>query len=366
VDPFLIAAQLTLGALGVLGVATASPEQWQAQLLRVIFALAITASVARVSPQRVVQVSPAFCVTVLGLLVAVLFIGVTPEGSDAKRWLDLGFFTLQPSELMKVAVIAYLTAFFHNHLGNWQIWRPMLIVGLAVGLIAAEPNISTAIFVFLLGLAVMVAAGTTFKRLLGIGLPAVAIALALAVPYLNAQYAYIGDRLTGFFDRHGDQELTQDVGYQAAQAERYLQGGGLVGVGVGQPLYLPARDTDMIAISIAHALGLVGTTTLFALYLLIALRGLQIASSLKGPGALLAGGATTYICAQAALNLLVAGGLLPVTGVPLPFVSHGFNSLISVAIAMGFIQSAYRSGAAQPSGAEPAVAEPPPLGRVGA
>lgn len=356
-----MAAQLTLGALGVLGVATASPEQWQAQLLRVLIALAITVGVARVSPQRVVQVSPAFCVTVLGLLVAVLFIGISPDGSDAKRWLRVGFFTLQPSELMKVAVIAYLTAFFHNHLGNWQVWRPMLIVGLAVGLIGAEPNISTAIFVFLLGLSVMVAAGTTFKRLLGIGLPAVLIALTLAVPYLNAQYPYIGDRLTGFFDRRGAQERTQDEGYQAAQAERYLQGGGLVGVGVGQPLYLPARETDMIAVSIGHALGLVGTTTLFALYLLIALRGLQIASSLTGPGALLAGGATTYICAQAALNLLVAGGLLPVTGVPLPFVSYGFNSLISVAIAMGFIQSAYRSPAAQTAAAETA-----PLGRAGA
>lgn len=343
-DPFLLAAQLTLGMLGVVGVAAASPEDWRGQLLSVLIAVAITFVVARVTPQRIVKLSPAFCVTVLGLLVAVLFFGISPEGSVARRWLDLGVFTLQPSELMKVAVIAYLTAFFYNHPGNWQIWRPMLIVGLAVGLIAAEPNISTALFILLLGLAVMVAAGTSFKRLLGVGVPALLIAAVLAVPYLNTQYSYIGERFTGFLDRRGAQELTQDAGYQAAQAERHLKEGGFFGVGAGQPFYLPARHTDMIAISIGRALGLIGTTTLFSLYLLIALRGLKIASSLSGPGAILAAGATTYICGQAALNLLVAGSLLPVTGVPLPFVSHGLNSLISVAVAMGFIQSAYRSG----------------------
>ena len=342
-DPLLLAAQLTLGVLGVVGVAAATPGEWQAHLARVLIALVVTALVARVTPQRIVKLSPVFCVAVLGLLVAVLFFGVAPDGSVARRWLDLHFFVLQPSELMKVAVIGYLTAFFYNHPENWQIWRPMLIVGLAVGLIAAEPNISTALFILLLGLAVMVAAGTSLKRLLGVGVPALLIAAVLAVPYLNTQYSYIGERFTGFLDRRGAQELTQDAGYQAAQAEQHLKRGGFFGIGTGQPFYLPAHNTDMIAISIGRSLGLVGTTTLFALYLLIALRGVKIASSMGGPGAILAAGATTYICGQAALNLLVAGGLLPVTGVPLPFVSHGFNSLISVGMAMGLIQSAYRS-----------------------
>ncbi len=339
-----MAAQLTLGVLGVLGVATASPEDWSAHLLRVLVALAVTVLVARISPQRVVKLSPTFYVGVLLLLAAVIVVGIEPEGSDAKRWLDLGPFTLQPSELMKVAVIAYLTAFFHNHLGDWQIWRPLLVVGLAVGLIVAEPNVSTALFIFLLGLSVMAAAGATLKRLIGISVAIVVLTSVLVVPYLVGKYPYIGERISGYIDGRGAQVLTQSEGYQASQAKRYLRAGGLIGVGAGQPLdYLPARETDMIAVSIGHALGLVGTATVFALYLLIAWRGVQIASSLSGPGALLAVGATTYICGQAALNLLVAANLLPVTGVPLPFVSYGFNSLISVGIAMGFIQSAYRS-----------------------
>jgi len=378
VDPLLMAAQLTLGALGVLGVATANPEGWTDHLARVGVALVITVFAARLSPLRVVRLSKGFCITVLLLLVAVLFVGVSPEGSDARRWLDLGVFTLQPSELMKVAVIAYLTAFFHNHLANWQVWRPLFIVGLAVGLILAEPNVSTAIFIFLLGLAIMVAAGTTLGRLVRLNLIVALFAALIVVPYMNTQFSYLSERISAYLDGRGAQEQTQAGGYQAAQAERYLREGGVVGVGVGQPLYLPARDTDMIAISIGHALGLVGTVTLFALYLLIALRGLQIASSVTGPGALLAIGATTYICGQAALNLMVAARLLPVTGVPLPFVSYGFNSLISVAIAMGFLQSAYRELRAQlptqtpaqtPAQAPPQTpAETPgaPQGRVGA
>ena len=361
-DPFLVAAQLTLGALGVLGVATAAPELAFDHLGRVVFAFLITALVSRVSPQRVVKLSAPFFLGVLALLVLVLFIGVSPDGSDANRWLDLGFFTLQPSELMKVAVIAYLTAFFYNHLGGVEVWRPLVMVGIAVSLIAAEPNISTALFIFLLGLAVMVAAGTTFLRLLRLNLVVAAIVAFLAVPLLNLQYPYLAERVGAHFGTLGGDEA-EAVNYQAERAERYLREAGLVGVGAGEPFYLPARDTDMIAVSVARALGFVGTGTLFALYLFIAFRGLRIAARTSGPGALLAAGATAYICGQAALNLLVAARLLPVTGVPLPFVSYGFNSLISVAMALGFLHAAYRASA--PAEPEPEPAPYPPLPQVG-
>lgn len=346
-DPLLLAAQVTLGALGVVGVAASNPDAALNHFSRILIALVITMIVSRVSPMRVVRWSPTIYLSVLALLILVLFIGVTPTGSDAKRWLDLGIFILQPSELMKVGVIAYLTAYFHNHRGRWQILRPILVVSLAVALIGAEPNVSTALFIFLLGLAIMIAAGTTLVRLIGISVAVVVFSAVTAVPYLLHEFPYIGERVTSFFDGGSTQAAAQDEAYQANQAQRYLNEGGLFGRGVGEPNYLPARDTDMIAVSIGHALGLVGTVTLFALYLVIALRGVQVASSISGPGALLAIGATTYICGQAALNLLVAAGLLPITGVPLPFVSYGFNSLISVGIAMGFLQSAYRSSRVQ-------------------
>lgn len=345
-DPILIAAQLTLGMLGVLGVATSEPALWPRQLLMVGIGLAITALVSRVSPNRIIKASPWVYGTVFLMLVLVLFIGVSPEGSESKRWLDLGIITVQPSELMKVAVIAYLAAFFYNHLGNWHLWRPMVVIGLAAGLIVAEPNVSTSIFIFMLAFAIMAVAGTTLLRLTSISVAAGLLAILIAGPYLS-QYGYLQDRLAAFSDLHGEREHTQTISYQAVQARNVLAKAGFFGTGPGRAIPVPEAHTDMIAISVAKALGITGIATLIILYGVIALRGVVIASSLEGPGSLLAAGAATYICAQAALNLLVASGFLPVTGVVLPFVSYGSNSLVSVSIAMGFLHSAYRQARAE-------------------
>jgi cell division protein FtsW len=341
VDRLLLIAQLWLGALGVLGVATAAPELGTEHALRVLAALVVTVVVARIPVRHVVRASPWLYVGTLALLAAVLVIGVSPAGSESKRWLLVGGVTVQPSELMKVAVIAYLAAFFHNHLGDWQIWRPMVVVGLAAGLIVAEPDVSTALFLFALAFAVMLAAGTTLTRLLSISTAAALIALVVGAPYLS-QFGYLSERIQGFQDLWGAQETVQSTSYQAYQARQALAAGGVVGIGAGRPLRVPEAETDMVAISIGRTLGLVGIAGLIALYLVVASRGLRIAAARAGPGALLAAGATAYLCGQAALNLLVASGLFPITGVPLPFVSYGFNSLVSVAIAFGLLHAAHR------------------------
>ncbi|MDQ3398189.1 MAG: FtsW/RodA/SpoVE family cell cycle protein, partial [Deinococcota bacterium] len=177
---------------------------------------------------------------------------------------------------------------------------------------------------------------------LSITTAAALIAVLFAGPYLS-QFSYIGDRISGFNDLWGEGVQTQTVSYQATQARRTLVAAGVFGLGPGRPLrHVPEANTDLIAISIAHSLGLMGIVTLFALYFVIAGRGMKVASSLSGPGSLLAFGATAYVCGQAALNLLVAVGLFPVTGIPLPFVSYGFNAMLSASIALGFIHSAYR------------------------
>jgi cell division protein FtsW (lipid II flippase) len=115
----------------------------------------------------------------------VLVAGVSPDGLQARRWLPLGPVTFQPSELMKVVVVAYLAAFFHNHLGDWHIWRPMLVIGVAAGLIVAQPNVSTALFLFALAFAIMIAAGTSLQRLLAIGTAAAVVAVVVGAPYLE-------------------------------------------------------------------------------------------------------------------------------------------------------------------------------------
>jgi len=346
VDPLLLIIQIILGAFGILGVATSAPELMGDHAVRFLAGFLLTIIVSRISPKRVVQISPYAYGTVLLLLTAVLFLGASPGGSDSKRWLLIGSVSLQPSELMKVTVIAYLTAFFYNHLGDWQIWRPMLVMGLAAGLIVAEPDVSTAAFLFLLAFIIMLAAGTTLTRLLSISTAAALIAILVAGPYLS-QFQYLSDRLSGFADLWGEKSQTATTSYQAYRAQQALERAGAIGIGPGRPIRVPEADTDLIAISVAQSLGLLGIATLSILFILIAGRGIRIASSLTGPGSLLAAGTTAYICGQAALNLLVASGLFPVTGIPLPFVSYGLNSLISVSIAMGFIHGTYRHASSQ-------------------
>ncbi len=340
-DPFLITLQLLLGALGVVGVTAASPDTAVAHGLRFLAGFALTVLVARVSPRRIVRASPWAYATLLLMLLAVLVVGVSPAGSESKRWILIGPVSLQPSEFMKVTVIAYLTAFFHNHLGNWQIWRPMVVIGLAAGLIVAEPDVSTALFLFALAFAIMLAAGTTLTRLLSISTAAALIALLVAGPYLS-QFHYLQQRITGFADLWGGQQQTSGASYQAYAARRALAQAGVTGIGPGRPVRVPEADTDMVAIAVGQSLGFIGVLTLVVLFVLLAGRGLRIAASIRGPGSLLAAGASAYIGGQAAVNLLVASGLFPITGIPLPFVSYGLNSLLSVSIAMGFIHSAHR------------------------
>jgi cell division protein FtsW len=346
VDPLLLTLQLLLGAFGVLGVATAAPTETFDQAVRFLAAFALTVVVARVPARVVVRFAPALYGLALALLVVVLFAGVAPETGDARRWLPIGPVTFQPSELMKVAVIAYLAAFFHNHLGDWQIWRPMLVVGIAAGLIVAQPNVSTALFLFVLAFAIMIAAGTSLQRLVAIGTAAAFIAVAIGAPYLS-RLGYLSDRLQGFADALGGNPDVTGIGYQADRARQALARAGLFGVGPSRPRIVPAAETDMIAISIAQALGLVGVAVLVVAFVLLVARTFRIAGAARGPGALLAAGAGLYVAGQASLNLLVAAGLLPVTGVPLPLVSYGFNSAFSVSIALGFVHAAYREARAR-------------------
>jgi cell division protein FtsW len=346
VDPLLLTLQLLLAALGVLGVAAAAPGDALDQALRALVAVAVTAVVARVPTRTVVRLAPAAYIVTLALLAVVLVAGVSPEGLQARRWLPLGPVTFQPSELMKVVVVAYLAAFFHNHLGDWHIWRPMLVIGLAAGLIVAQPNVSTALFLFALAFAIMIAAGTSLQRLLAIGTAAAVVAVVVGAPYLS-QFGYLSDRVTGFRDMlRGDADVL-GVNSQADRARAALRGAGLLGIGPGRPVGVPEAETDMVAIAVGQSLGLVGMTVLVVAFVLLVGRAFRIAAAARGPAALLAAGAGLYVGGQASLNLLVSAGLLPVTGVPLPMVSYGLNSLLSVSVALGFVHAAFREARAK-------------------
>jgi cell division protein FtsW len=341
-DSLLVFMQLLLGMLGVLGVATSDSSKWPEQLINVGLGLIITFLVSRFNPKAIIKLNPIIFGVTLFALIAVLFIGLSPDGSESRRWLPLLGRTWQPSELAKIAVIVYLAAFFHNHVGKWELWRPTVVIGVVAALIMLEPNVSTTLFVFALAFTIMLAAGTSLTRLASVTFSAAIIATLFAGVYLS-QFGYLQDRITAFLDTNGQQEHSETLSYQSVQAQKVLLRAGFVGIGPGRPVPVPEAHTDMIAVALAQALGLTGIASLIIAYLVIAWRGIRIASLHHGPGSLLAAGAATYICGQAALNLLVASGMLPVTGVVLPFVSHGFNNLVSVSIAMGFMQSSYRS-----------------------
>lgn len=345
-DPLLLTLQLLLAALGVLGVAAAEPGAALDQALRASLAIGLTFVVARVPTRTVVRLAPLAYVVTLLLLLLVLAIGVSPDGLQARRWLPLGPVTFQPSELMKVVVVAYLAAFFHNHLGDWHIWRPMLVIGLAAGLIVAQPNVSTALFLFALAFAIMMAAGTSLQRLLAIGTAAAVVAVVVGAPYLS-QFGYLSDRVLGFRDMLRGESDVLGVNFQADRARAALRGAGVLGIGPGRPVRVPEADTDMVAVAIGQTLGLVGMTVLVAAFVLLVGRAFRIAAAARGPAALLAAGAGLYVGGQASLNLLVAAGLLPVTGVPLPMVSYGLNSLLSVSVALGFVHAAFREARAR-------------------
>ncbi len=351
-DRTLLSIQVTLGVLGVVGVAAAAPGLALEQTLRLAVALALSLAVGRLRARHVVKLSPYVFVALLAALILVLFVGVSPAGSESKRWLLIGPVSFQPSELMKVAVVAYLATFFYNHNGNWEIWRPMLVIGVTAGLIVIEPDVSTAAFVFVLAVAVMIAAGATLGRVLAIMFTASATAALLAGTVLS-QFSYIGERMVGYFDRWGSQSQAADLSYQALRALQAIARGGVLGVGAGRRVPVPEADTDFVAVSIAHSLGFLGVVTLILLYALLAWRGFAIARRVTGPAALLAAGATAYICGQAGLNLMVASGMFPVTGMPLPGVSYGLNSQLSVAIAFGFLLLASRQ-ATEAAEAQPA------------
>ena len=344
-DRLLIFSQILLGILGALGVSNYAPDKLSEQLIYVFVAFVIIAIISYIPPKTIAKISPYFYSFSILLLILVLIIGVSTPGQHAQRWIPIGPFTLQPSELAKVAVVAYLATFFHNHSDSqqgWALWRPMFIIGIASGLILVETDFSTAIFVFLLAILIMAIAGTNFLRLLGIALVAAVIAVFVLAPVLN-KYDHVMNRLMVFFNADSD----SDESYQPRMANRAIEHSGITGLGPGIPVRVPAAHTDMVSVSIWQAIGLSGILSLVVLYFVIAIRGMQIASLKPGPGSLLAAGAVTYISGQAILNLMVSAGLLPITGVVLPFVSHGFNNLLSVSIAMGFIQSNYRAARRQ-------------------
>src|SRR5215212_6630098 len=271
-------------------------------------------------------------------------IGVTVNG--ATRWLGAGIFQFQPSELLKVSLVLYAAQLLSSRPGSVRTVAAMakpllLVVGAACALLMKQPDMGTTMVIcFAIG-ALLVAAGTPLRNLALIGgvLLFLATILAIAEPYRR-------ERLFSFLDPFAD---AGDSGFQAVQALTAIGHGGFFGVGLGESVqkifYLPEAHTDMILAVIGEELGLFGILGLLALYGMIGYAGLRAAKLARDRySKLLAAGVTSLILSQATLNFFAVLGLMPLTGVPLPFISYGASNLVVLMGAMGLLLNVAATG----------------------
>jgi cell division protein FtsW len=320
-------------------------ERWQTpylflfkQLAWALIGLLLVPVVMRIDYRNYRQ--PAVIWTALAVvaiaLVVVLF-GRPVKG--ATRWLNIGPFGVQPSELAKIAVIIFTAALLERRMQRiddvgYSLLPIGVVVGALVGLILAEPDLGTAVSVVMIAAMMVFAAGINYRYIVGL-----ALASLPALYYLVMTSEYRRKRVLAFLDPWGD---PLDGGFQMIQSMIAVGTGGVFGRGlmggVQKLFYLPEPHNDFIYSVIAEELGLIGATVVLVCFCVIIWRGLRTA--MRAPdrfGAFLAIGLTTMVAFQAFFNISVVLGLLPPKGIPLPFVSAGGSSLLINLIGMGML-----------------------------
>lgn len=314
-------------------------------LLFGVVGLAIMHLVTRHGLTAVRQLTPVILGGSMFLLLVVLVAGTSVNG--ASRWIGSGFLQIQPSELVKVALILYgadLLARKPKQAQSLTGLKPfLLVVGAACLLIVAEPDMGTALVIAFSVGALLLAAGAR-----PVDLGKIALFLAALALIATVVEPYRMDRLTGFLHPGSDPTGT---GFQAAQAKIALGSGGIFGVGIGNGTakagFLPEAHTDMISAVIGEELGMIGVLGVTGLFALFGYAGLRIAQKARDRySKLVVAGLTSLIVVQAVVNLFAVMGLAPLTGVPLPFVSYGNSSLMATLFAVGLILAVARGGTA--------------------
>jgi cell division protein FtsW len=294
---------------------------------------------SRVDYRRWRRVSVPFLVLCTGLLVAVLVPGVGVVSGGSSRWIGAGQLRLQPSELMKLALVVFVADLLSRRAERIREWRatlrPVLIVlCLTVVLVLKQPDMGTALVLVCIAFALLFAAGMPLRTMGGLSLATVggAFAVGLAEPYRRA-------RLLSFLNPFAHKSGS---GYQVVQSLVGLGSGGILGVGLGASRakwgFLPNSYTDFIFAIIGEELGLLGSLLVVGLFAVLALLGIRVAARCEDRfGSLLAAGITCWMLSQAIINIGAVVGVLPVTGVPLPFVSFGGSSLVILLGATGIL-----------------------------
>lgn len=281
------------------------------------------------------------------LLLLVLMIEFTPLGyvaGGARNWLNLGFIRIQPAEFMKLGLVLALARWYHSHTAqearwSWKLLIPAAMIGLPFVLVAKQPDLGSAMVIGLTGGAVMVVAGLSW-RVIAAG----AVAAAAIVPpfVMFGMKEYQRNRVLTFLSPESDPSGT---GYNIIQSKIALGSGGVLGKGYGlgsqsQLEFLPERHTDFIFSTVAEEFGFVGSFAVLACYIAIILIALRIASLAHSHfGRIAAAGMTAFFALFVLINGAMVMGLAPVVGVPMPLLSYGGSSMMTVMFGFGLILS---------------------------
>jgi cell division protein FtsW len=322
------------------------------QVIYAIVGVAVLVVVSRLDLERLRALAPTLVVTALVLCLAVLAVGTRVNG--ARRWIAVGPFVFQPSELAKLALVVWTAAYLSRRPPPRtlkELGRPIgFLVLVFAGLVLVEPDLGTALTLLLVVGAILLVSGTRLPLLgsayvLVFGLAAIA---AWSSPYRR-------DRLLTFLDPWKD---PTGAGLQNVQALISMGSGGVFGRGLGQCIeclhYLPEAHTDMMLAVVGEELGLVGVSLLVTAFCAFAYAGIRLAIACRDPFAKrLAAGITALVCGQAAINMAATIGVAPLTGIPLPFVSYGGSSLVVMLAGVGVLLNIARGNGGRAAAAVP-------------
>ncbi len=342
IDPPLMAIVCLLLGYAMLVLASASSERLVSQLLNLGVALVVLRIAAQIPPQRLMHLALPLYVGGFLLLIAVALFGDVSKG--ARRWLNLGFMRIQPSEIMKIAMPLMLAWYFQKHEAMLR-WKEFAFAALMlvapVALIARQPDLGTAILVLAVGFYVIFLAGISWKVLI-----AMAVGGLASLPLLwSVLRDYQRSRILTLLDPEQD---PLGKGFHIIQSTIAVGSGGLLGKGWGHGTqthleFLPERHTDFIFAVLSEEFGLLGIVVLLVLYALLIARGLMIAGNAPTLfSRLLAGSITLIFFTYAFVNMGMVSGILPVVGVPLPLVSYGGTALVTLFLGIGILMSIHK------------------------
>ncbi len=340
-DPVLMGLILSLLTLSTLTVASATSGAYlMGHLINMGVALAAMLLLSHVPPQRLILFAAPLYVVGLVLLLGVAVAGDVVNGS--RRWLNLGVTRIQPSELMRLAVPMAMAAYLHyrqEHLTGRHFALAFLLLVLPVGLILRQPDLGTSLLILASGFFILFLAGLAWRVMGGLILLLGAIA---PLAWMFGLHAYQKQRILTLFDPGSD---PLGAGYHIIQSTIAIGSGGLFGKGWGEGTqarldFLPEGHTDFVFAVYSEEFGLVGNLVLLCIYAAIVVRGLTLSYSASGLfGRLLCGAITLTFFTYALVNMGMVSGLLPVVGVPLPLVSYGGTSMVTVLLGFGILMS---------------------------